>query len=106
MSVSPLFEAIMDSLESVEIQLTLEGLKFCLLEVFGHYCFCEVLRIQNLEGFSSRLPAYQILETLLLSPLEQIMTLARKRPRLSFSVFGRHLIAVLVDKRLWWFSFA
>ena len=96
MSVSPLVGAVMNSLESIDIQLTLEGLEFCLLEVLGHYCLCEVPRIQNLEGLSSRLPADQILEPLLLSLLEQIMKLARKRPRLSFSVFGRHLIAAMI----------
>jgi hypothetical protein len=106
MSVPPLVGAMMNSLESVDIELTLERLEFCLLEILWHYCLCEVPRIQNLEGFSSRLPADQILEPLLLSLLEQRMKLARKRQRLSFSVFGRHLIAVLVDKRLWWFSFA
>jgi hypothetical protein len=107
MSVSPLVGAMMDSLESVVIQLTLEGLELChLLEVLGHYCLCKVRRIQNLERLSSRLPADQILEPLHLSLLEQRMKPARKRPRFSFSVFGRHLVAVLVDKGLWLISFA
>jgi hypothetical protein len=105
MSASPLVGAILYSLETVDVQLTLEGLEFCLLEVLGQYCLCEVPRIQNLEGLSPGLPADQILEPLLFSLLEQSMKLARKRQRLSFSAFGRHLIAVLVGRRLWWFSF-
>jgi hypothetical protein len=106
MSISPLVGATPDTPESVDIQLTLEGLEFCLLEVLGHYCLREVPRIKNFEGLSSRLPGDQILEPLLLSLLQQRMKLARKASKVSFCVFGRHLIAVLVDKRLWWFSSA
>jgi hypothetical protein len=99
MSVPPLVGAMMDSLESVESQLTLEGFEFCLLKVLGHYCLLEVRIIQNLEGLSSRLPADQILKSLLLSLLEQRMQLERKASKLSFSVFGSHLMVVRVDKK-------
>jgi hypothetical protein len=45
------------------------------------------------------LPADQILKSLLLSLLEQRMQLERKASKLSFSVLGRHLMAVRVDKK-------
>jgi hypothetical protein len=92
MKIPALVGAMVDFLESVDIQLALEGNEFCLLEVLGHYCLSESSRLQNLEGLSSRLPADQILKSLLLSLLEQSMKLTRKRTKLSFlRIFGRHL---------------
>jgi hypothetical protein len=92
MNISAPVGAMVNFLESVDIQLALEGNEFCLLEVLGQYCLCESSRLQNLEGLSSRLPADQILKSLLLSLLEQSMKLARKRTKLSFlGGFGRHL---------------
>ncbi len=56
MSVSPLVGAMMDSLESVEIQLTLEGLVFCLIKIARHHHSGKYIGLVDSECRSMGLP--------------------------------------------------